>query len=357
MDYLLETARALNLSKATVYKALTHNKFISYDTQKLVLQYFREHYPEQLEKRLEKASSSGVTNVTVVMPYKPSYFWDVAARGITDAVTCDDFRSSRISVRHCYYSSHFSGEELISLLDEVYGSLPDALIVVPINIQGVKDRLHRIAEKIPVVLFNEYCDDCEDLIRVIPDSFREGNEIGNMMAGVMRPGGTGLVLRNVENSKISEERISGVRGSSLIREKNIRLTVCDVEPEGIRELSDVEKEKYVINTMYPAKIARVISPILEASPDIEVVYTANGIMYQLIQAMRKLGRDDICVFGHETNPKVQAFFSRGFKGGYVSQDIYNEARTAADIVCGLLLDDCVYRPEVIRVKFDTYQFR
>lgn len=351
MDYVSETAQALGLSKSTVYKALSRDKLVSYRTRTLVLDYVSEHYPEQLAARMSP-KEQGNKVIAVIMPYKPSYFWDIAAKGIADAAHLDYRRSTRLTLKYIFYSSNFSENELLSMLDEVENDLPDALAIVPINTPLVAERLNAIVKKIPVVLFCDFCDGCGGLVTVMPDAYNEGLTIGQMMAGSVRENGKILFLKPGINSKISDERILGAMRGVEAAGKNIKISVEDIMIDSESSLD----EKYVYNTIYPSILARTIDRHIREKSDVEAVYVPNGFLYPLFQALKKLGRTDMRTFGHESNSKIRAFYDSGLRGGYVCQNIYAEAMITIDILAGILLDGAPYTLKTHKAGFDTYRF-
>jgi len=361
MDYLDETAKALGVSRSTVCRAINRTQLINYETRGKVLSYLREHYPEKLESHSLVVGEKGkdVKSITAVMPYKPCYFWDVAMEGMNDAVR--DGGKGKVNIKYMFYAGQLSEDELLTILDGLNPDTADALALVPVNTENVMNKLRSLSEKLPVALFNEYCGECGSFIKVISDGKREGSAVADMMLDRSDPQSGVLILSDTGyESKIIEERVTGFVNTVRERDGEAARYIERVRV-GAQDMESTTGSRYVYNTIFPALIARKLDDCFhscrEQDIDIGSVYIPNGYMHPLLIAMRKLNRTDISVFGHEMNSKALALFkSGGFRGGYVSQDVYRQGYVVIDSLIAKLLSEEKKYPDTYITDFHGCRF-
>ncbi len=361
MDYIAKAAQELGVSKSTICRALSSSQNISTDTKKMVLGYLNEKYPEKMaaRKRQQSTRKAGIMNITVIMPYKPQYFWNQAIKGMEDAIRA--FALGKIALKYIFYSGTLSEYDLLYALDEFDIEATDALAVVPVDSDMVVEKIRSISDKIPVALFNEYCAECGSFISVVSDGYKEGCEIGKMYLDSMGDNSSALVLLTESyRSKIVSDRISGfldtVRGAKV----NGRIPRVDTEALDFGfDFSD-SKYKYDYNTILPSRIARMIAERSKKSEalgfKVSSVYIPNGSLHPLFIALRKLDMLNIRVYGHEINPSSLEFYMSGIRGGYIKEDVYYQGYTAIHSLILKLLDDMQEYPKKLITRFDSCKF-
>lgn len=360
MDYLSITAEALGLSRSTVCRAINRSQYISLDTQKRILAYIREHFPEKLENRrlLEQVKRKAKKNITVIMPCKPRFFWDAALEGMKEAFR--GFISKDIDVKYVFFSGVLSETELLNILSSLNIDQIDALALVPIDGEHITTKLSEIAQKIPVAFFNEYCD-CDSFISVTSDGYREGAEIAKMLLSEVEDNASVLLMQTISyRSRIIDARIRGftetIRAKSS--ERGICLDICTVNPtDGQNGTGD----KYHYNTLMPSlfarKIAEKVAEQHTAGHRLRAIYIPNGELDPLFGALRKLKQQDLLTYGHEVSPQAIDSFMNGCRGGYVRQDIYMQGYVVMESLAALLSNNEKRYPNTVLTRFDSCQFK
>ena len=340
MDYLNEVSKGLGVSRSTVCRAIRHSRSINYDTQRRVLEYIKQHFPEKLAEgnMNDRSKSSADKIITVVMPYKPKYFWDIAWNGISDAV--NQTETGHIELKSYYYSGTRSEDELLSILSDIDTDATDALALVPVSSERTAEQIRRISSRIPVAVFNERCDGCGSYICVVSDGYKEGAELAKTLDRDVI-GDAGLLVLSMAclDSRIMKDRISGFKDT--MEAEGIKRHVRNLE---IIMSSSSNRLLYQYNTLFPALLARQLAECIEISSEkgipIREIYMPDGIMLPLYMALRKIKRLDIKVYGHEINKDAPDFFESGtMKGAYVCQDVYTQGYTAIKSLAAKLFSD------------------
>ncbi len=360
MDYLKETAQALGIDRSTVCRAISRSQLVSIKTQRRVFEYVKEHYPEKLiDREFPKTLRRSDKTITVVMPYKPHYFWDLAAKGVQDAI--DECPDGSIGIRRQYYSGVISEEELLLILKGLDTKNTDALALVPLNAARFRDVLEEIKAEIPVAIFNEDLPGLDGVINAVGNSYQEGAALAGMLLESIPEDSCVILLETVcYQSHTLAMRKQGFLDT--LREANSNGKHCYVDVCRVVGETDEEEEtrKYTYNSILPSLVARRISEKIEKNKaqgrTVRAVYTCNGDMYPLFLALRKLRRLDLLVYGHEDEPKSLEFFRNGCKGGYVRQDIYTQSYVAVKALTALLMGKEPEYPKNYQTPFESRKF-
>lgn len=332
-----EVAQALGISERTVYRAIKHSGLVKPSTQQKILDYIHRHYPDQ---EIE-SSPSRAKIITVVSQSKPKYFWQTMIDVMHQ--TLSDYPTELIRLRTVYFSGPRNEAELCSILAQISPNNTDALIVVPIDTPKCRQRIAELSAKIPVVIFDDYCDCGSDCFAVHGDGQTEGAEAADIVSLSTLSEKNILILHSLSFSCHYADRITG------FRQRIAQYPSCRVIDE--LHLDQFVDEGYNYNTALPSMIARKLSNYFTAHPDSDIncLYVPDGIIAQLCAAQVKLKRTDIYCFGHEFNDSAQRFFDGGMHGGYVRGDIQFQSRTAIR----LLADKLLYNREPEQTKYIT----
>ncbi len=363
MDYLSETAKALGVDRSTVCRAISRSQCMSPNTQKKIFEYINEHYPDKLVNRdADKLGKKAEKfSITVVMPYKPNYFWDIAADGMRDANRNEAL--GEIDIKYIFYSGSLSETELLDILDGVNLDITDAIALVPVNTKKVSEKIKAISEKIPVALFNECCPDSGSFINVVSDGYREGEEAARMLVQNVASGSCVLAMETVcYESYVVDKRLEGFIDTMVkISEESGRDIVVDTCSIFPNDIGTEERRKYFSNTTMPSIMAREISKKIEfhlqKGRKIGGIYIPTGNLHPLLMALKKLKEKDILVYGHESDPKSLDFFMSGVRGGYVRQDIYMQGYITLSSLNAKLRGDKDIYPEIYYTGFESCQYK
>ncbi len=357
MNYLLEVATALKLSKTTICKAINRSKDISYETQQRVLDYIAEHFPDKLISRtMVERESKRAKIILVLMPYKPHFFWDKAIEGIEEAIR--GFNKDEIAIKYAFYAGSLNEKEVLSVLNDIELSLVDAVAMVPMNSAAIAERINEINTIVPVATFCEQCEKCLPFISVASDCYYEGRCIAEMISESIEQRSKILVVRaDFSNSLNIKHRIQGFldRMAELYDQTYVSLDFCQVEsPDEIIETKGV---RYFYNSILPSLMARTMSPKLEDERDVAAIYVPDGSVHLMMGAMKKLGRSDIPIYGHEFYETSHDLLLNGCKGGYVYQNIKKQAYCLVDALASKLLKNEKKYPNKLIINFETCSHR
>lgn len=323
MDYLEKIAKELGVSRCTVYRAIKYMKPMSAETRKKVLDYIKVNYPDKLEQLNNDKKDFYAKRIVSIMPYKPEYFWNEVKDGMDSARK--ELSRYPVEIKYLYYSGTISEKELGSFLDSFEFGNADGLCLVPVNSDLVAEKISSLAERIPVAVMNEFCDGVNSFLNVTSDGFTEGGIVGKMVREHCQVGSHVLILSpSVIPNVIFKDRINGFISELKKDSDGVGFFVDNIE-------MDIANE-YTYNTILPSLMAREIQNIIQKvekkGETVSAVYVQNGCLLPLLKAMKKLGRSDILVFGHEKDEKSIEYFESGMGGGYVKQNAFLQGYTA-----------------------------
>lgn len=145
-------AKVLNLSTATISKALSDSHEISYETKQRVLDaaarlnYVPNHFASGLRKRQSNT-------LAIVLPEIADSFFSQAINGIESIITKHNYHA-------LIYLTHESYEREVHMFNELSGGRVDGVLMSVAS--GTKDTGHIKALQqagIPVVFFDRICED------------------------------------------------------------------------------------------------------------------------------------------------------------------------------------------------------
>ncbi|MBO4770864.1 MAG: substrate-binding domain-containing protein [Clostridia bacterium] len=330
MNYIEITAKALGISKTTVYRSQKTTGNVSPRTRERINRYISEHFPEKIARfEFNAAHSNGKAKfLTFIMPNKPSFFWDDVICGIKKAE--EKYEKSNVIINYYFYSGDINEKEIYSILCRLEKLLPDGIAIVPTQSSEIAEMVRNISERIPVVFLNDYCNDCENVARVITNGIEEGRKIGEIMCSQISDGTVLVLLSDGFESSIFQERLRGFKDYCSESGSNLEITEIAYESNG---------DRYVSNTILPSLLARTIAKEMQSRKNVKAVYIPNGICYQLMLAVKKLRRDDIYVYSHEADLKARRMFKNGMRGGYVTSDAFSQGYLASRYLCQKVLGD------------------
>ena len=354
MNYLNEVAAAMNLSKTTICKAINHSNDISYETRQRVLDFIAANYPDKLTDRTKGVSKKkSAKTILVIMPYKPRFFWDKAIEGMNEAVR--EFYTGKVTLKFAFYAGALNEEEVVSVLNDIELSSIDAVALVPVNSSAVAEKINSINDTIPVATFCERCDSSTPFLSVTSDGYREGCRIAEMISeGIDKSCEILVIHAEFYESVVTKQRIQGFRDriGELFDKSYVIPCQCRVEyPDDVISKKGV---RYLYNSILPSLFARTVSKKLEENPNIAAMYVPNGNIYALQIALKKIGREDISVFGHEFHEKSHQLFQSGLKGGYVDQNVKRQAYFVVQALASKMLKNEKRYPDVFITNFDSH---
>lgn len=333
-------AAALGVSVNTVYRAVNHSGLVKTATQRRVLDYIRQHYPEKLMEQ----NTAAAKTITVITQCKPEYYWHTSINEMRQVL--NSYPPGTLRLRTIFYSGLRNEDDMHDALSHIAESNTDALIVVPVCNAAGRSAISRLAHEMPVLIFNEY-GDFGPCFSAHGDGLQEGEEAANMVLLSSPAQKRVLILRSVNLSQRVDDRIKGFRRQLAAS------PACTVVGE--LDISDMTTGDYIYNTTMPAGLARLLSDYMAQHPgdDLNAIYIPDGLIAPLCAALVKLGRTDIRCYGHECNDNVRRFFSEKIRGGYVRSDIRAQSRVALRTVADCLLYHTSPEVEEFITPFDS----
>ena len=261
-------AKELNLSVATVSKALRDSHEISSKTKQRVLavakklNYVPNPYASSLRKRRSKT-------IAVVLPEVADSFFSLAIDGI-ESVAHDKGYHVLIYLTHESYTM----EETI--LNEFKSGRVDGILI---SVSGETRRGDHIKEvmdaDIPVVFFDRVCEDVE-AAKVITDDFESGCKAAKHLAerGCKRI----AYLSISANLSISNNRMNGYK--KALKDCHIKTSAADI----IQCSNDLESNYHLIKDMLKKKkrpdgiiasVEKLTTPVYLACKDLDLVIPHN----------------------------------------------------------------------------------
>jgi LacI family transcriptional regulator len=194
-------AKELNLSVATVSKALRDSYEISAETKRKVhalaekLNYVPNPYASSLRKRESKT-------IAVVLPEVADSFFSQAINGIESVAQAQGFHV-------LIYLTHESLLREESILKEFQGGRVDGVLISVSGETNKSDHIRKLIDAgIPVVFFDRVCEDLE-ATRIVTNDFECGFEATHLLA---RQGCKRIAYLSASSSlSISNSRMQGYK--------------------------------------------------------------------------------------------------------------------------------------------------
>ena len=181
---LKDIAAQLNLSIATVDRAVNDRDDICQETKDLVLNKLKEvgYRPNKIARRLVSKKDY---KVGVVLFDDPNYFWSEMERGIRRAE--DQF--SDFGVQSLYYRIGYEISEQKYALEQLAQENINAIIIKPWNDELIIDVLKEQVENgVRVVTVNDDLKDVGRMFYVGPQDIESGKTAGELIGVVARNG-------------------------------------------------------------------------------------------------------------------------------------------------------------------------
>lgn len=345
-----QIASRTGLTVSSVYKILGGCSGFSEVTRTQV-----ERLAQELQVRLPALPASGVLTIGVLIPERPSYFWNEAICGIRS--TTHNLRAERgIRVEPVFRFVHFplSDHAVDESLTPFAGESCNAYILYPVDCPAYLRFYAAIPPDVPVVLFNDLPGDPDRLqaLRKRPmtsyvgaDNYDEGILAAHIL-------GTRLTRMRTVLALLSEDSL----GTTAARR---RIAGFSHAAAGINPALSIRTESVAVDGKLAAAFlaARMETDILNGG--INCVYVSTGVTHIASAAIAKVRRRNclppgmypLCL-GHECSPSDRKYLLDGTQCGYVKQDIYAQARAAVEhlvdaVLTGADMQDIFVRSSVL----------
>ncbi len=264
-------AKQCDISASAVYKALYHKRGVDAKTREKV---FAAAPPDALPR----AAAGEKPSVGIVLPAKPSYYWDSVYRGIKEEL------NASVDAHFAFFSSLGSGHEGVHAIDYVRDL--DLIIVAPASAPSVQAKIAALAAEKPIVYVSDGLP-TPQIATICGNHYDDGFQLGLTFSSVF-PQKKRILVLHVHNGLGAQLRTNG-----FIR----AISENGAEIVGNIELEDIS-----------APSASVIARAIKAQylGKFDCLYCATGVTHYVCLALQKLKlSDDIVCIGYE-NPKANA---------------------------------------------------
>lgn len=282
----------LNISKATISRALNNCRGIDYATKEKIVQAALKYgYRRYVNVNAD---------VGIVMPCVPSSFWGKFGGYVHDGIKDLDLNA----VSFLCSSLHVEADAL-NCIDRAIESGVSVMIVSAPDTERIKNKLSECADKMLIILLEEYLD-VVNTFYVGDDSYQSGYNLASAYRKKYPETTSFAIIRNLPRT-VTQRRIEGF---------------CDALGDCKIKYIDGPFEKKIMSSL----IARELSLIEDK---IDCVFCPDGMMEQTGSAVYKLrSENDIHCIGFESSKGCRKYIESGIIKAVASQDTKAQAETA-----------------------------
>jgi LacI family transcriptional regulator len=276
---IADIARQLNLSTATIDRALNNRGNVAEKTRERILQAAREmgYSPNRSAKHLSKQ-----TQCCIGVSYMfPDWFAEQINEGIQQAFA--DFKDLGLTL--VVRDAARNTEEQISQIRQMRPML-HGLAVAPWESSRFGDFIDELVDDgLPVVTFNNDIATSKRLFYVGCDYVAAGRLCGELIAKLAEgPGEVGIIIRNERLANI-EQRITGFRGY-------------------VSNNSDLRVVGPFKTTNSQEETIAAVQNLLDIHPELVGLFVASDNLALVGYALQKLGKDEeITLVGYDLNDR------------------------------------------------------
>ncbi|HZX59783.1 MAG TPA: LacI family DNA-binding transcriptional regulator, partial [Mucilaginibacter sp.] len=186
-------AHELNLSAATVSRALRDSYEISSETKARVLELAKRlnYEPNPYASSLRRQSSK---TIAVIVPEIANNFFSQAINGIEEVARKRDYHV-------LIYQTHESSEIETSFITRLLSGRVDGILISLASEAVNKEHIKKVSEKLPVVFFDRMHDDIEG-VKIITDDYESAyNAVEHLVESGCKKIGYLLALNTLSTGK------------------------------------------------------------------------------------------------------------------------------------------------------------
>lgn len=261
---------------------------------------------------LEVAEALGVcfkpknTEIGIVMPTVPTYFWGEMRRALS--LQCTELEAD---FRFFLFSDINNEKDALNCLDVASKSGISVLIVCPPDTCKIRDFLHTLSEKICVIILEEFVD-VEGAVFVGENSYDEGFLLAKKYLETFPQNRRFAVLSNRYDNNSPRNRGFFDAAKSF----------------GNAEFLNIYTEFSFDEKTVCARLARKLEPELQK---IDCIFCPSGLIDIVSGALVKLKNERVHVVGFDSGIKSASYRKRDFLKQVCAQNLYGQAKSAAEI--------------------------
>ncbi len=276
-----EIARALNISKSTVSRALGDKHDVNPETRRLVLEYAHKHdyHPDFVARSLR---SNNTRTIGVIVPAYNIPFYSIAICGIQDYAMQQGY-----NVMVCHSSEKYEVEK--ENVDALLAADVEGIIISVARDTEVNEHIFKLKRKgVPLVMFNRVIEDFK-AAKVVVDDYYGAVE---MVKYLIRTGC---------------RRIAHIAGPS-------NLLLCSNRKQGyldaLKEAGIEVREEWIIEGDFTIESGfECMSNLLEKTNDLDAVFcVCDAVAFGAIKVLKEHGYHipgDVSVAGFTNEPMTE----------------------------------------------------
>lgn len=320
---LKEIAAQLNISLATVDRAVNNRVDINPRTREIILQKIKEveYKPNKIARSLVLKKD---IKVGVVLLNSPNFFWSEVERGIRYI----EGQFKDFGIKSIYYRTGSSAAEQKYAIEQLLNEEVRTIIIKPKNNKLIVDKLNEcIKNGINIVTVNEDLKDVERMFYVGPQDIEAGRTAGELMARFAKSKGKVAVVASIGDSNSYNQRYQGF--CQQLREMNSEVEVIDWTQELIKEVGDYNA--YFITKHY-----------IKTVPDLIGIYNNSGVIYEIGLAVKdEVHMKGLIVIGHEISPEITELMNQDCISAIISQDPFSQGYYAMKLLCDFMMENSI----------------
>lgn len=262
--------------------------------------------------------------------------WPLVLEGVQDFIR--DFEGNNISVLVRQFST-YSPEEQCLILDEFEREGIQGLVIVPLNVEAVRERLqHFNATGVSVVIINSIIDGFEPLAYVGSDYIRAGRTAAELFHLMVHDEKLQIAIFFGSRYMVSQQqRKAGLslELESLDREFSI------IGPTGITNLPDLAENKVV--------------EVLEQHPEVNGIFTVGGNVGAVCRAISKMGlAGRIIHICYDISKVIVEYLENGSATVVIGQEAYKQGYYSLKILSEYILYGTPIEKKYIYTKNEIF---
>lgn len=328
-----DIAEKAGVSTGTVDRVIHNRGRVAEDIKNKVLSIIEElHYEPNYEARA--LGSNKAYKIVVLLPdFSIDPYWYDPKMGVDKAE--HEFAQYGLSVERLYFSLE-SEESFVEQAKKIVAMAPDGIVLAPVF---KKEALPFLAiwkrSKIPVVTFNTQLEGAGLLSFVGQNSVNSGRLAARLIHyGYAKESGSVLIAHVDEDYDNSMHLKLKEQGFRAYFEEN-GLT----EQYNIKRI-ELKRRDYLA-------FVRKLSNMLDASPDLKVIYVSNSKAFEIATYLEQQGIENVHIIGYDLVPRNVSFIRKGIISFVINQHPRGQGYRAVS----LLADHLIFKKRVQPLKF------
>lgn len=320
---LQDLANELGVSKGTIGRVIRERPDVNPETRRRVLELIEKYgyKPNKVARTLSLKSRK--YRIGVIYQKAPEFFWSKIEKGVNSAEK--EFVDSGLEVIYKGLDSYRKVDELLVKMDELIADKVDAIALVPVNNDKLKEKIREANEKgIVVATFNDDIKDSGRLFYVGPQMRKSGRIAGELMGKFLRGKGNILAINGDIESMVYKERLNGFIEVIAERYKGINImTNYTYDYDKVGNEAD-----------------EIIKLILERTNDISGIYNIDGAsLYNIGKILKEnSGFKDTVLIGHERWNKVEELITEGVIDASICQEPFMQGYLVVKMLFDYLIE-------------------